>query len=155
MGIQTLRQVEASLSPVPVYPGCKLRKGQSVMFKNYYGVTFGPHKIIGFCDGSGPLYKYGKHVYLDLDSYWCPVAEASLSEPVTILKTEIVTGFGERLTMSDGSIWMHSFGGGKPIEEKPAKLACGHDHYRDGTSSGGCVTMLCRKCGDEYERDVS
>jgi hypothetical protein len=48
------------------------------MFTNDYGLKFGPHKIIGFCKGNGLLFKYGKHVYLDFDSYWCPVAEASL-----------------------------------------------------------------------------
>jgi hypothetical protein len=81
MGIRTLQQVEQSLVPEPVYPGCKLRKGQAVMFTNDYGVTFGPHRIIGFCDGTGLLYRYGKHVYLSFDSYWCPVAESSLRDP--------------------------------------------------------------------------
>jgi hypothetical protein len=79
MGIRTLREVEASLLPEPIAEGCELRKGQSVMFTNDQGVTFGPFKIIGFCDGSGMLFKYGKHVHLDFSSYWCPVAEASLS----------------------------------------------------------------------------
>lgn len=81
MSIRTIQQVIADISPEPVVPGCKLRVGQSVMFTNDQGVTFGPHKIIGFCKGNGLLFKYGKHVYLDFDSYWCPVAESSLHEP--------------------------------------------------------------------------
>lgn len=79
MVIRTMRQVIAELSPVPIMEGCNLRTGQNVWFTNDYGVTFGPHKIIGFDKGDGILMKYGKHVYLDFDSYWCPVAEKSLS----------------------------------------------------------------------------
>ena len=78
MPIRTMRQVVADLSPDPIAKGCKLRVGQSVNFTNDYGVTFGPHKIIGFDKGEGLLFKYGKHIYLDFDCYWCPVAEASL-----------------------------------------------------------------------------
>jgi hypothetical protein len=78
MGIRTIRQVIAEISPVPVVEACKLRVGQSVNFTNDNGVTFGPHKIIGFDKGDGLLFKYGKHVYLDFDCYWCPVAETSL-----------------------------------------------------------------------------
>lgn len=78
MGIRTMRQVIAELSPKPVVADCDLRVDQSVMFTNDYGVTFGPHKIIGFDKGDGLLFKYGKHIYLDFDCYWSPVSEASL-----------------------------------------------------------------------------
>lgn len=79
MGIRTKQQVEAEISDVPRYPGCTLRKGQRVTFRNDYGVTFGPFRILGFCDGSGALFRYGKHVYLEKDSYWHPIAEESLT----------------------------------------------------------------------------
>jgi hypothetical protein len=109
-----MRQVEAEISSVPVFPDCKLQKGQSVMFKNDYGLIFGPHKIIGFCKGDGLLFKYGKHIYLDFDSYWSPVAESSLSP-----------------------------------------VPCAHDWQRDGTSSGGCIGLVCTRCGEYDEKDVS
>lgn len=38
---------------------------------------------------------------------------------------------------------------------KPDVETCKHDYSSDGTFSGGCVNMVCRHCGDEYERDVS
>lgn len=78
MGIRTMRQVIADLSPVPIVEGCKFAVGDPVMFTNDYGVTFGPHLVIGFDKGDGLLFKYGKHIYLDLDCYWHPCAESSL-----------------------------------------------------------------------------
>jgi hypothetical protein len=36
--------------------------------------------------------------------------------------------------------------------EKPKP--CDHDYHRAGTI-GMCIIYECRKCGDEYEKDVS
>jgi hypothetical protein len=78
MSIRTLKQVIVAIGKEPVAPNCKVKLGQKVLYTNNYGVTFGPHKIIGFCKGDGLLFKYGRHIYLDFDSYWCPVAESGL-----------------------------------------------------------------------------
>ena len=68
-----------------------------------------------------------------------------------ISKSETVTG-GERLTMSDGSKWFHPFDGGAPVMEQEP---CAHDWRRDGTSTGGCVGLVCTRCGEYDEKDVS
>lgn len=78
MSIRSLQKVIDDISPTPVCD-CKLKLGQTVMYTNDYGLTFGPYKIIGFDKGDGLLFKYGKHIYIDFDCYWCPVAESSLT----------------------------------------------------------------------------
>ncbi len=32
---------------------------------------------------------------------------------------------------------------------------CNHDWRRDGTSTGGCVGLVCTRCGEYDEKDVS
>jgi hypothetical protein len=32
---------------------------------------------------------------------------------------------------------------------------CNHDWQRDGTSSGGCIGLVCTRCGEYDEKDVS
>ena len=53
----------------------EFKLGQRVAYVNDYGVIFDDHIIIGFADDD--LF-YGKFIYLDIDSYWCPVAPDSL-----------------------------------------------------------------------------
>lgn len=45
-----------------------LKVGDKVMFTNDYGVTFGPHEVLGFCKPS----KTGRCIFLDYDCYWFP-----------------------------------------------------------------------------------
>ena len=53
--------------------------GDMVLFTNDYGVTFGPHEILGFCKPDSFLcpHRYPKDedcgiVFLDSDAYWFP-----------------------------------------------------------------------------------
>lgn len=56
-----------------------LTVGDMVLFTNDYGVTFGPHEILGFCKPDSFLcpHRYPKDedcgiVFLDSDAYWFP-----------------------------------------------------------------------------------
>ena len=44
-----------------------VKVGDTIMFTNDYGVTFGPHAVLGFCE-----LWHGRCVYFDHESYWCP-----------------------------------------------------------------------------------
>lgn len=44
-----------------------VKVGDTIMFTNDYGVTFGPHTVLGFCE-----LWHGRCVYFDHESYWCP-----------------------------------------------------------------------------------
>lgn len=57
-------------------PDVNLHKGQLVMFTNDYGVTFGPHEILGFA--AEPT-KAGGCVYFDHDSFWMPCNPSQLT----------------------------------------------------------------------------
>ena len=57
-------------------PGSGLRKGLVVMFTNEFGLTFGPHEILGFTPE--PTLS-GRSVYLDKDSYWLPARPEDLT----------------------------------------------------------------------------
>ena len=48
--------------------------------------------------------------YIETLRTWRPADEA-------IVACETVPGKGERLTMADGSIWLHPFNGGAPVRE--------------------------------------
>lgn len=78
MGIRTIEQVKASLSPVPVIAESKFKVGDKVTFINANGLEFSGLTVIGFDDGSGILCEYEKHIYLDSDAYWFPHAEGEL-----------------------------------------------------------------------------
>lgn len=54
--------------------GTDFQKGQQVTFTNDNGRRFGPYEIMGFCE---PTIS-GACVYLDKDSYWCPVKPRSI-----------------------------------------------------------------------------
>lgn len=56
-----------------------LAVGDTVLFTNDYGVTFGPHEVLGFCRPDSFLcpHRYPKDencgiVFLDSDAYWFP-----------------------------------------------------------------------------------
>lgn len=71
-----------------------------------------------------------------------------------IAKSETVTGLGERLTMGGGSLWLHPFDGSAPVCERKARETCAHDWERAGFGNL-CAYYECRKCGEEFEKDVS
>lgn len=54
-----------------------LTVGQSVMYTNDYGATFGPYLITGFATPAQTLLS-GADVFLNKTSWWCPVKAASL-----------------------------------------------------------------------------
>lgn len=43
---------------------------------------------------------------------------------------------------------------GAPAPQEPIQPKCDHDYEKVGTI-GLCIVYECRKCGDEYEKDVS
>lgn len=45
-----------------------LSTGDMIMYTNEYGVTFGPHQVLGFCEPD----EYGRCIYFDHDAYWFP-----------------------------------------------------------------------------------
>ena len=57
-----------------------LKIEDSVMFTNDYGVTFGPHEILGFAKGN----LRGRYVYLDYDCFWFPAKIESLEKIINI-----------------------------------------------------------------------
>lgn len=57
-----------------------LKIGDTVMFTNDYGVTFGPHEILGFSKGD----LNGRYVYLDYDCFWFPAKIESLEKIINI-----------------------------------------------------------------------
>lgn len=57
-------------------PNVNLHKGQMVMFTNDYGVTFGPHEVLGFTPEPS---KYGACVYFVHDAYWAPCRPEQLT----------------------------------------------------------------------------
>jgi hypothetical protein len=61
-----------------------------------------------------------------------------------------VPGRGERLTMVDGSVWLHPFNGAAPVWEPHI-----HDWRRAGRVDPACVVYKCRTCGETYEKDYS
>ncbi len=65
------------MSPAPP-ADCPWRVGDVVNFTNDYGVTFGPHAVVGFTLPGDEL--HGRVVYLDYDCYWFPAHSSDLSE---------------------------------------------------------------------------
>jgi hypothetical protein len=57
-------------------PETDLHKGQQVMFTNDFGISFGPHEILGFA--TEPI-KSGGCVYFDHDSFWMPCNPSQLT----------------------------------------------------------------------------
>ena len=57
-------------------PNVNLHKGQMVMFTNDYGVSFGPHEILGFTPEPN---EYGGCVYFAHDAYWAPCRPEQLT----------------------------------------------------------------------------
>jgi hypothetical protein len=54
--------------------------GDLVTYTNDQGVVFPGHKVIRFANSDHMLFKYEKHIHVDLDSYWCPVHERNLTK---------------------------------------------------------------------------
>lgn len=57
-------------------PNVNLHKGQLVIFTNDYGVSFGPHEILGFTPEPN---EYGGCVYFVHDAYWAPCRPEQLT----------------------------------------------------------------------------
>lgn len=53
-----------------------LKIGDKVMFTNDYGVTFGPHEVIGFYKGD----LRGRYVFIDYDCFWFPAKLENLTK---------------------------------------------------------------------------
>lgn len=72
--LQDLKKQINSTSPIE----CGLKVGDRVIYKNDFGIKFGPFEVIGFEkkeDISG-----GRFVYLNSDSYWFPVKAEQLTK---------------------------------------------------------------------------
>ncbi len=54
------------------------RRGDTVKHTNPYGMTFGPHTVIGFVQEPGATSLPENTVYIDSDSPWYPVKPSSL-----------------------------------------------------------------------------
>lgn len=59
----------------------KFSVGDSVIYTNDYGISFGPHRVTSLYQPAEPssLYATGYRYYLNTSSYWMPVREANLS----------------------------------------------------------------------------
>lgn len=75
----TVSELARTLSPKPVVEGCPFKVGDRVSYTNDYGAVFGGYTIIGFDYGTGNLFKYGNHIYLDKGAYWYPVRDRDLT----------------------------------------------------------------------------
>ena len=72
--LQDLKKQINSTAPIE----CGLKVGDRVIYRNDFGVKFGPFEVIGFEkkeDISG-----GRFVYLNSDSYWFPVKAEQLTK---------------------------------------------------------------------------
>nr|DAM37335.1 MAG TPA: hypothetical protein [Caudoviricetes sp.] len=54
------------------------RIGDLVDYTNPNGLTFGPHKVVGFVQNPDPAFLPDNTVYIDSDSPWYPVKPSSL-----------------------------------------------------------------------------
>lgn len=54
------------------------RRGDTVEYTNPYGLTFGPHTVIGFVQEPGATSLPENTVYIDSDSLWYPVKPSCL-----------------------------------------------------------------------------
>lgn len=54
----------------------QLSVGDRIMFTNDYGVTFGPHEVLGFCEPT----QYGNCIYFEHDSYWYPCKVSQITK---------------------------------------------------------------------------
>jgi hypothetical protein len=55
-----------------------IKVGDRVMFTNVSGFTFGPFEVIGISKDN-ELWKYGRCVFLNKDSYWYPCKPEELT----------------------------------------------------------------------------
>ena len=72
--LQNFKKQLNSVAPIE----CDLKVGDRVIYKNDFGVKFGPFEVIGFEkkeDISG-----GRFVYLNKDCYWSPVRAEQLTK---------------------------------------------------------------------------
>lgn len=71
---QNFKKQLCSVAPIE----CGLKVGDRVIYKNDFGIKFGPFEVIGFEkkeDISG-----GRFVYLNKDCYWFPVKAEQLTK---------------------------------------------------------------------------
>ena len=71
---QNFKKQLCSMAPIE----CGLKVGDRVIYKNDFGIKFGPFEVIGFEkkeDISG-----GRFVYLNKDCYWFPVKAEQLTK---------------------------------------------------------------------------
>lgn len=54
------------------------KRGDVVEYTNPYGLTFGPHVVVGFVQNPNPNFLPNHTVYIDSDSPWYPVEPSSL-----------------------------------------------------------------------------
>lgn len=54
------------------------KRGDVVEFTNPFGVTFGPHTVIGFVQNPEETSLPKNTVYIDIDCSWYPVPPSSL-----------------------------------------------------------------------------
>lgn len=57
-----------------------LKVGDLVEFTNPNGISFSPHKVVGFVQEPDPDFLPENTVYIDTDSYWYPVKPSSLKK---------------------------------------------------------------------------
>lgn len=55
-----------------------LKVGDQVEYTNPYGLTFGPHKVVGFVQNPDPDFLPNNTVYINSDSPWYPVEPSCL-----------------------------------------------------------------------------
>lgn len=84
MDFTTIRDVQkrqfvetqiASVAPVR----CELLPGDIVTFTNDYGIEFEGLKILGFVPSIDPAFRPEAFIYLDTESYWFSVSQASVT----------------------------------------------------------------------------
>ena len=49
----------------------EIKVGDMVMYTNQFGATFGPYEVMAISKDNS-LWKYGRCVYLNKESYWFP-----------------------------------------------------------------------------------
>lgn len=72
--LQDLKKQISSTSPIE----CGLKVGDRVIYKNDFGIKFGPFEVIGF--EKKEAISGGRFVYLNTDSYWFPVKAEQLTK---------------------------------------------------------------------------
>jgi len=102
--------------------------------------------------GLAILHPDGSAEFLDVpyDAADAPLVAAA---PAMLAALQFYAGWGIDGPAHDEAVSIDS--GDRAREAIRLATQCNHDWQRDGTSIGGCIGIICTRCGVEDEKDIS